>query len=145
MSNSNILLCTLGVSWFLLPEIYYFVNLERFDFYRFPRGFESIKQKHKNAGIEDTDNLWIITTLGTEEEKQKIIKWWGCIKQPPENLKIFYVQGVFDFIDSDTNSQMHEAILRLVYTANEIKKLPMASCIFHLQAAGRLCPLTFSR
>lgn len=114
----NVLVCTLGASWAVIPEIFGFVSPSRLDLYRdHPRG-EAIRAARREHALNEPDEIWICTTEGAQTAKSlSALKRWWEILGTPLPLRIWTATGTDQLADQAECTRLRELILRLVLRA----------------------------
>lgn len=109
-----ILLCTLGLTWAVVPEILGFVAPERFDLYRDHPQRDRLRRE--TAAFPRPGAIWVVTTdaLQTTDSLMQLAAWRDRLTEPPE-LRVWRVNpGAADEVTA-----MRELILRAVLAASE--------------------------
>ena len=80
----NILLCTLGASWAVIPEILGWIAPNLLDLYAHhpPRSMlDELRERHQ---LQPSGKLWICTTQGEQTQKslEQLQCWWENIGMP---------------------------------------------------------------
>lgn len=109
-----ILLCTLGITWAVVPEIFGFLAPERLDLYRHHPERPQLRRQ-----IEDFPHptaCWIVTTMAPETTTalERLAAWRDSLRDPPE-LRVWRVAAEA----TDEVTAMRELILRAVLAASE--------------------------
>ena len=109
-----ILLCTLGLTWAVVPEILGFVAPERFDLYRDHPQRDRLRRE--TAVFPRPGAIWVVTTdaLQTTASLMQLAAWRDRLTEPPE-LRVWRV----DSGAADEVTAMRELILRAVLAASE--------------------------
>ncbi|MGV8122500.1 MAG: hypothetical protein AB2L14_22305 [Candidatus Xenobiia bacterium LiM19] len=134
--KSSLLLCSLGASWMVVAEAFYFLNMKSYDFYsRHPERaeFEKTLQEKK---VEPVSKLWIITSDGgsTKIPLEKCRLWWETVRPENGELRMFVVAGSGEVASIDENELIGEAIMRVALLArDECRK---TGSKFYLSLAG---------
>lgn len=116
----NILVCTLGASWAVAPEVYAFLAPEEFPLFRsHPQSAELDKQR-REYGLESPDEIWVCTTLGakTSESLQQLLDWIGRISDPPL-LRVWQADRTDQLATRDECDLLRELLLRAVLNAHD--------------------------
>jgi adenosine deaminase len=116
----NILLCTLGTSWPVIPEIFGFIARDQLDLYANhpkPAPLTELRTAHDLAA---PDELWVCTTEGqkTQESITHIKAWWALLGQPMP-LRIWTAAGTDQLATQAECDHIRELTLRLVLLASE--------------------------
>lgn len=116
----NILLCTLGSSWAVVPEILGWLAPNVLDLYaHHPRRAEldALRQQHQ---LKTPDELWICTTQGaqTQASLAGLHAWWQLLGQPMP-LRIWAAKGTDQLASQPECDHMREMILRATLLAAE--------------------------
>ena len=108
------LICTLGGSWAVVPEVLGYLEPEVFKIYPVP-WFK--RNRHNTQGITD---VWCITTCGARavSATESLSLYWRQLPDKAPSLSIFRPSGVEDISTIDSNRIMEELIHRLALTAS---------------------------
>ena len=109
-----ILLCTLGMTWAVVPEIFGFVAPDRLDLYRDHPQHDALRRE--TAAFPRPGAIWVVTTDAprTTESLAHLAAWRDRLTDPPE-LRVWRVDpGAADEVIA-----MRELILRAVLAASE--------------------------
>jgi len=81
---TNILLCTLGASWAVVPEIYGFLSPDKLPLYQNHPEYQSLNQRRNEYQLQSVDEIWICTTQGTATENSliKLTQWIQILANP---------------------------------------------------------------
>lgn len=116
----NILLCTLGASWAVVPEVCAFIDPGRFPLFRNHPDLIGMKRQAEAAGAAPIDELFICTTEGQRASESicSLLAWW---RQADEGtaLRIWRAGGTEQLVDRDECLRMRELIFRAVLHAND--------------------------
>lgn len=79
--SPTILLCTLGASWAVIPEIFGWLAPQRLDLYaHHPERarLDALRQQH---GLRAPSEVWVLTTEGrqTHQSLQRLTQWWQAL------------------------------------------------------------------
>lgn len=113
-NNVGILLCTLGTTWAVIPEILGFIAPDPFDLYQNHPQCQRLREQV--AAFPKPGAIWIVTTdaVQTTQSLRQLAQWRGLLSHPPE-LRVWRVDpGV-----SDEVTAMRELILRTALAAGE--------------------------
>lgn len=116
----NILLCSLGASWAVIPEIAAFVDAEHFElFANHPRRHQFARHLEQ-AGTGRIDQLWIATTEGEQTRKsvRNLLDWWRLLDLPVP-LYIWQAAGTDQLASEVECARIRELLFRAVLLANE--------------------------
>ncbi|MFO1322234.1 MAG: CRISPR-associated ring nuclease [Burkholderiales bacterium] len=116
----NLLLCTLGASWAVVPEIVGFLAPAVVDLYRHhPRADElaAVRARH---GLLPPDEIWIVTTEGdkTVNSLERLDEWCNELAAPLP-LRVWTARGTDQLASQAECSQVRELTLRLALLASE--------------------------
>ncbi len=119
-SSNNILLCTLGASWAVIPEIFGWLAPLRLDLYAHhpQRGLlDELRARH---GLHAPDELWICTTEGaqTQTSLKHLAGWWRQLGTPMP-LRIWTAAGTDQLATQAECDHIRELTLRVVLLATE--------------------------
>jgi adenosine deaminase len=116
----NLLVCTLGASWAVVPEVFGFLAPRALDLYaHHPRRgeLEALRALHMLAA---PDELWIITTEGqqTAQSLARLRAWWQTLGSPLP-LRIWTAAGTDQLATQAECDHIRELTLRVVLLAAE--------------------------
>jgi len=116
----NILLCTLGASWAVIPEAYAFLAPDRLPLYQNRPGREALFAPQVAAGLEPPDEIWVCTTQGdkTRTSLQQLIEWIGQLTQAPR-LRVWQAANTDQLASQHECELIRELILRSCLRAHE--------------------------
>lgn len=116
----NILLCTLGASWAVVPEVYAFLAPDKLPLYRNHPRVEELDGQRREYALEAPHEIWVCTTLGgkTREGLQNLIDWVDRLSEPPV-LRIWQADGTDQLANREECDRFRELLLRAVLKANE--------------------------
>jgi len=116
----NILLCTLGASWPVIPEIFGFVAPERLDLYARHPNRAQLAELRAAHGLAAPDELWICTTEGkqTQTSIAQIKAWWVLLGNPL-SLRIWTAAGTDQLATQAECDHIRELTLRVALLAGE--------------------------
>ena len=116
----NILLCTLGASWAVIPEIFGWLAPLRLDLYAHhpQRGeLDLLRSRHD---LRAPDELWICTTEGaqTQVSLDRLTQWWRHLGSPMP-LRIWTAAGTDQLATQAECDHIRELTLRVALLASE--------------------------
>ena len=116
----NILLCTLGQSWAVIPEIYALLAPEQCPLYRHHPQREAIETARERYGLVAPDELWVVTTAGDDVTPglERLQSWCALLPRPPR-LRGWRTTEVEDIASEAEGNRVRELIYRAVLLANE--------------------------
>lgn len=114
----NILLCTLGASWAVIPEIFGWLSPQRLDLYARHPERNRLAELRRSNGLQAPDELWVCTTEGqrTTESLASLRAWWALIGAPLP-LRIWTAAGTDQLATQAECEQVRELTLRVVLAA----------------------------
>jgi adenosine deaminase len=116
----NLLVCTLGASWAVVPEVFGFLAPDVLDLYaRHPRRSELDDLRLRHA-LARPDELWIVTTEGeqTARSAARLRAWWQSLGNP-RPLRIWIAAGTDQLATQSECDHIRELTLRVVMLAAE--------------------------
>lgn len=118
--SQNILVCTLGISWAVIPEVFGFLAPERLPLYRRHPDAARLEALRASYGLAPPDEIWVCTTEGqrTREGVAALRQWAACLS-PPAQLRVWQAAGTDQLADQEECLHMRELILRAVSLAHE--------------------------
>ena len=116
----NILLCTLGQSWAVIPEIYALLAPEQCPLYRHHPQREAIEIARERYGLVAPDELWVVTTAGDDVTPglEHLQRWCAQLPRPPR-LRGWRTTEVADIASEAEGNRVRELIYRAVLLASE--------------------------
>jgi adenosine deaminase len=116
----NILVCTLGASWPVIPEVFGFLAPGRLDLYAYHPQRARLDALRAEYALEEPDELWICTTEGrqTATSLAHLKIWWQRLGEPLP-LRIWTAQGTDQLATQTECDHIRELTLRVVLRAAE--------------------------
>ncbi len=116
----NILICTLGASWAVVPEIYGYLSPDKLPLYNNHLEFKLLNQRYNEYRLQSVDEIWICTTQGTVTENSliKLSQWIQLLAIPPI-LRIWQAQETSELANHQECEHIQELILRCCLKAHE--------------------------
>lgn len=137
MAGSNsILLCTLGASWAVIPEVVGFVAPELVDLFRDHPAREAIERSRREYGLRAPDEVWVLTTDSerTREGLGRLAEWWRSLGSP-RPLRAWALAAA-DIADEQSCRAMRELTLRVCLRASDAVRARGGELVLSL-AGGR--------
>lgn len=116
----NILVCTVGASWAVVPEVLGFVAPNLLALYEQHPQREALERSRSDHGIAAPDELWLITTAGrlTEESVSRVQRWWELLGKPLP-LRIWIAEDTDQLASSQECLLLRELTFRVVLAARQ--------------------------
>ncbi|OAI20885.1 adenosine deaminase [Methylomonas koyamae] len=116
----NILLCTLGASWAVIPEAYAFLVPDRLPLYRHHPEQPALLSLKDENNLQEPDEIWVCTTQGdqTQTSLHHLIDWVRHLPNPPQ-LRIWQAKDTDQLASQKECLQIRELILRACLTAHQ--------------------------
>ncbi|MDD5028990.1 MAG: CRISPR-associated ring nuclease [Rhodoferax sp.] len=116
----NILLCTLGASWAVIPEILGWLAPQVLDLYAHHPQRSQLDLLRTQHQLKAPDELWVCTTQGsqTQASLSSLHAWWQLLGQPMP-LRIWAAAGTDQLASQAECEHMRELILRTTLLASE--------------------------
>ena len=116
----NILLCTLGASWAVIPEIFGWLAPDTLDLYAHHPHRPELDVLRAQHGLRAPDELWICTTEGVQTQKSlaQLHLWWQRLNTPL-SLRIWTAAGTDQLATQAECDHIRELTLRVVLLATE--------------------------
>ncbi|MEY4979626.1 MAG: adenosine deaminase [Pseudomonadota bacterium] len=116
----NILLCTLGASWAVIPEVLGWLAPDVVDLYaHHPQraALDALRAQHQ---LQRPTELWVCTTQGhqTQDSLQQLHQWWFLLRLPMP-LRIWAAQGTDQLATQAECAHIRELTLRVALLAAE--------------------------
>lgn len=117
-TSRAILVCTLGQSWAVVPEIYAFLAPLELPLYRYHPGRDRLVELRREYGLVPPDEIIIVTTEGekTCRSLNMLAEWWrllGC----PKPMRVWQAAGTNELAGEGECRLMRELIMRAVLDA----------------------------
>ena len=118
--SKNILLCTLGASWAVIPEIFGWLAPDTLDLYAHHPSRAKLDALRARHDLRAPDELWICTTEGAQTQKSllPLHTWWQRLNAPLP-LRIWLAAGTDQLASQDECEHIRELTLRVVLLATE--------------------------
>jgi adenosine deaminase len=116
----NILLCTLGASWAVIPEVYAFLAPGQLPLYQHHPQQAAIATLREDYQLQAPDEIWVCTTQG-EQTQQSLIQlqnWIQCSPQPPV-LRIWQAEQTNQLDSQQECAAIRELIVRACLKAHD--------------------------
>jgi adenosine deaminase len=116
----NLLVCTLGASWAVIPEVLGFVAPARLDLYAAHPGRDALDALRAAHALAVPDEVWVITTEGrqTAESLLRLRDWWRAVGEPVP-LRVWSAAGTDQLASQAECEHIRELTLRVVMLAAE--------------------------
>lgn len=118
--RNNILLCTLGASWAVVPEVFGWLAPQLLDLYAHHPHRRALDELRARHGLRAPDELWICTTEGaqTQTSLSQLSDWWQRLGSPVP-LRIWAAAGTDQLATQAECDHIRELTLRVVLLATE--------------------------
>ncbi|WP_210760653.1 CRISPR-associated ring nuclease [Azohydromonas sediminis] len=119
-SRTNVLVCTLGASWAVVPEVLGFVHPMLLPLYRDHPHADQLAQERHRHGLEAPDELWVLTTGGAQAQSSldRLMQWWALMGQALP-LRVWVAADTDQLATAAECAQLRELTLRAVLGARE--------------------------
>ncbi|GAB4464737.1 MAG: hypothetical protein OHK0044_02590 [Burkholderiaceae bacterium] len=116
----NLLVCTLGASWAVVPEVLGFVAPAVLDLYAHHPQREALSALRQRHVLAAPDELWIVTTEGAQAARslERLRDWWSALREPLP-LRVWSAAGTDQLATQSECDHIRELTLRLVLLAAE--------------------------
>ncbi|WP_031433635.1 CRISPR-associated ring nuclease [Methylomarinum vadi] len=117
---TNILLCTLGASWAVVPEVYGFISPDRLPLYRNHPNRSQLAALLDEYRLQTADEIWICTTQGeaTQRSLARLRRWITLLLDAP-TLRIWQAGGTDELATQEECRHVQELIVRATLAAHE--------------------------
>jgi adenosine deaminase len=115
-----ILVCTLGASWAVIPEILGFVAPEILPLFDRHPSRERLAKLRRDWNLPIPEEIWVVTTEGekTTASLRQLAEWWKIIRHPMP-LRVWQAAGTNELAGEEECARIRELTLRLVLRAGE--------------------------
>lgn len=116
----HLLLCTLGASWAVIPEVYAFLASERLPLYRHHPQASQLAALVAEHGLAAPDEIWLLTTQGapTQTGLTRFREWLAALAAPPV-VRIWQAAETDQLATQTECARMRELIARACLKASE--------------------------
>lgn len=116
----NLLACTLGASWAVIPEVLGFVAPGLLDLYAQHPQRSQLDRLRAEHALAAPDELWIVTTEGeqTHRSLDRLRVWWKLLGEPLP-LRVWSAAGTDQLASQIECDHIRELTLRVVLLAAE--------------------------
>lgn len=116
----NLLVCTLGGSWAVIPEVLGFLAPGRLDLYAGHPERDALDALRASHALATPDEVWVITTEGkqTAESLVRLRDWWRALGEPLP-LRVWSAAGADQLATQAECEHIREMTLRVVMLAAE--------------------------
>ncbi len=116
----NLLVCTLGASWAVVPEVFGFLAPALLDLYANHPQREALAVLRADHGLAPPDELWLVTTEGRQADQSlaKLRRWWQALGEPLP-LRVWTAGGTDQLATQGECDHIRELTLRVVLLAAE--------------------------
>ena len=115
----NILLCTLGASWAVIPEAYAFLAPERLPLYQYHPQWDKLRSLKADFQLQAPDEIWVCTTQGqqTQQSLEQLQHWVQLCLQAPI-LRIWQAEQTDQLASQEECAKIRELIVRACLKAH---------------------------
>ncbi|OQW66525.1 MAG: adenosine deaminase [Proteobacteria bacterium ST_bin11] len=115
----NILLCTLGASWAVIPEAYAFLAPEQLPLYRHHPEQAALLTSKSEAKLNPPDEIWVCTTQGDQTQKslKQLTAWAESLS--PIRLRVWQAKYTNQLASQSECELIKELIFRACLTAHQ--------------------------
>lgn len=116
----NILLCTLGASWAVIPEIFGWLAPDTLDLYEHHPQRAALDAIRADHALRPPDELWICTTEGEQTIKSLALltQWWQGLGTPLP-MRVWTAAGTDQLASEAECESIRELTLRVTLLASE--------------------------
>jgi len=118
--KKNILLCTLGASWAVIPEAYGFLAPQQLPLYQHHPQQPALNKLRGDYHLQAPDEIWVCTTQGEQTQKSliQLQNWIQLCLQPPV-LRIWQAAQTDQLDNQQECLEMRELIVRACLKAHD--------------------------
>lgn len=115
-----ILLCTLGASWSVIPEMFGWLGPGVLDLYKHHPQRAALDELREKHALRAPEEIWLCTTEGekTRESLDKLAQWRDALAQPVP-IRIWTAAGSDQLATQEECQHMRELIFRATLAASE--------------------------
>lgn len=116
----NILLCTLGGSWAVIPEVFALLDPDRCPLYQQHPERAPIEALKRDFDLQPVQELWVCTTEGADVGTAlEHLRAWRALVDPGLVLRVWRAAEAEDVASQATGNRVRELIFRAVLQAVE--------------------------
>lgn len=117
--RKNILVTTFGATWQIIPELFGFLNHEKYPLFQNHHSFAQILEEKKRHSIPAVDSFYIIHTDSdpAREAIKKVHRWQNDLNSDKPEIRLFSYRGVSELGTPDECVAMADLIYRVVLHA----------------------------
>ncbi len=120
LSEKCILLCTLGASWGVIPEVVALLDPQRVPLYRLHPRLSELEKMQIDHGLQAPDEIWVITTAGEETQRSlESLQSWNLGLNDPYTLRTWIAEGTRQLDSVNEVEAFRELTFRMVLKASE--------------------------
>lgn len=118
--KKNILLCTLGASWAVIPEAYAFLAPQQLPLYQHHPQQADIAKLRGDYRLQAPDEIWVCTTQGEQTQRSlaQLQSWIRHCPQPPI-LRVWQAARTDQLDNQQECLEMRELIVRACLKAHD--------------------------
>jgi len=118
--SPTILLCTLGASWAVIPEIFGWLAPDLLDTYAHHPQRTSLDALRAQHGLRAPTELWVCTTEGlqTQASLRQLAAWWQLLGAPMP-MRVWTAAGTDQLASQAECDHIRELTLRVTLLASE--------------------------
>lgn len=116
--SKNILLCTLGTSWAVIPEAYAFLAPERLPLFENHPERPKLLDLKNSYNLQAPDEIWVCTTQGTQDSLQCLMDWISQCANPPV-LRVWQTEQTDQLASQEECARIKELIARACLKAHQ--------------------------
>jgi adenosine deaminase len=133
----NILLCTLGASWAVIPEAYAFLAPERLPLFQNHPEQPVLLDLKNRYDLSAPDEIWVCTTEGAQTQASlRYLQEWLEFRPNPPVLRIWQAEGTDQLAGQEECARIKELIARACLKAHQYAGARNGQVILSL-AGGR--------
>jgi len=117
--KKNIMVCTLGASWAVIPEVLAFLDPSFLPLYKNHPERNRLLDLARDEGLQAPDEIWVITTEGqqTYSSLKSLSQWWALMGNA-RPLRVWQAAGTNELAGADECGLIRELTLRVVLKAH---------------------------
>jgi adenosine deaminase len=133
----TLLLCTLGMTWAVIPEILGFIALDILDLYADHPDRETMDKQRRDYKLRTPDEIWVVTTPSTRglDELETWWQQWCPTGKAKPNLRVWIANDARDLLTQADCEHFREVVFRVALHARE--KVGLRGHVYMSLAGGR--------